>query len=238
MIQEALEYLISLAKPLTVQIDDRVYATEGLTPVKDPTPDPLEIHNLSGVVDYIKSGKDAAHLKPENTLIHVVSHAKVEVISELLPPFHNRAHIVRAEYKEFGFRFNQYMGREEFMIALQTSFDAKAQRAQVLDIVSQVVDAGETMISDDGISQDVQLKAGIHLKGKGTIKNPYNLAPRRSFPDINQVEAPFILRAKRSGDDFVQFALFEADGGAWKIQAIDRISKFLQSSLEGYSVIS
>lgn len=55
--------------------------------------------------------------------------------------------------------------------------------------------------------------------------------PFRTFIEIEQPESEFLLRAKK-GYEGIEFALFEADGGAWKKEAIDNIAAYLKENLK------
>ena len=57
--------------------------------------------------------------------------------------------------------------------------------------------------------------------------------------EVEQPETQYIFRMQDKGG--IQCALFEADGGAWGILAMDRIKRYLQEALSGvagYIVIS
>ncbi|GET15220.1 hypothetical protein SN4111_14820 [Ligilactobacillus agilis] len=57
--------------------------------------------------------------------------------------------------------------------------------------------------------------------------NPVLLAPYRTFIEVKQPENKFIFRMK----DGPRGAIFEADGGAWRNQAILNIKTFLEEQL-------
>ena len=59
------------------------------------------------------------------------------------------------------------------------------------------------------------------------------LAPRRTFPEVDQPESPFVLLVKQSREGMMpEIALFEADGGLWKLTAIQNIKDYLKAVLE------
>lgn len=59
--------------------------------------------------------------------------------------------------------------------------------------------------------------------------------PYRTFLEVDQPVSEFIFRMKQDKYDGVLCALFEADGGAWKMEATERIKKYLESELKAYS---
>lgn len=59
------------------------------------------------------------------------------------------------------------------------------------------------------------------------VPNPVELAPYRTFLEVEQPESQFIFRMK----DGPRCAIFEADGGAWRNQAITNIREYLKNEL-------
>lgn len=53
----------------------------------------------------------------------------------------------------------------------------------------------------------------------------------RTFMEIEQPESEFVFRARKA-DSLPHFALFEADGGAWRIEAMKRIKAYLEENLK------
>ncbi len=53
--------------------------------------------------------------------------------------------------------------------------------------------------------------------------------------EVEQPESKFVFRM-RKGVDGPEAALFEADGGAWKIEAMKRIKEYLEGQLQGTDV--
>lgn len=50
---------------------------------------------------------------------------------------------------------------------------------------------------------------------------------------MDQPESDFVFRMKEDKYDGVQCALFEADGGAWKLHAMESIQEYLEEQLKG-----
>lgn len=71
------------------------------------------------------------------------------------------------------------------------------------------------------------------------MPNPVTLAAYRTFQEIVQPYTQYVFRMKDQNG--VTCALFEADGGAWEMEAMNRIKMYLEDSLDGmdgYIVIS
>ena len=59
------------------------------------------------------------------------------------------------------------------------------------------------------------------------------LKPFRTFAEAEQPESKFIFRMRKD-EDGVTAALIEADGGAWKVQAIKNIANYLEDKLSEF----
>lgn len=86
---------------------------------------------------------------------------------------------------------------------------------------------------DDGISQTVAAKTGIATVSNVTLPPIIKLAPYRTFVEVEQPEGEFLLRLQNGP----KAALFEADGGAWKIQARKNIKNYFLDELEDLVLI-
>lgn len=64
------------------------------------------------------------------------------------------------------------------------------------------------------------------------VPNQVKLQPFRTFAEVKQPESEFVFRLKKSGEN-IYAGIFEADGGAWKLEAIKRIKGYLEKELSG-----
>jgi hypothetical protein len=237
MIKEAMEFLLGLKRPTLETVDGRTYSTQKLDLVRKPIASAMEIANLGGIVDYVRSKLDGSRITEKNVMIHVLSPTEVRLVSAL-NELEDRATFLKASFEDFEFEFGRYMPLENMIVSLQCAFTAQGDRDQLMVDLSQVADIREDVMTDSGITQGITRKAGVILKENGILKNPVTLAPRRSFPDIEQVDTQFVVRVKKDQTYGIQVALFEADGGSWKATALDRITEFFEAQLEGFPVIS
>lgn len=86
--------------------------------------------------------------------------------------------------------------------------------------------------SDDGMTQTVQVQTGVVTVGDVSLKNPIPLTPLRTFYEVEQVTSPFILRF----DENAKAALYEGDGGAWRLYAVDSVVGWLRYHLADCNV--
>ena len=85
------------------------------------------------------------------------------------------------------------------------------------------------------------VKTGLASKSDAIIPSPVTLKPYRTFTEVEQPESQFVFRMKEDKYDGVQCALFEADGGAWKLHAMESIQEYLEEQLkgvDGFTIIS
>jgi hypothetical protein len=227
MIKEAIEKIIGLAPvhaPInTVEINRQTYTNNDLELVSEPTVPTLKVHNLSGIVEYIQNDFDDRY----PVLIHVISPTEVRVVTQ----FNNdlqRNVLIAANALLPNIPFDRYLDLEHFNILLQSCFVESSERAQVLAVVGNVRDEKVMNFSDDGVSQQITAKAGVATVEQVKVPNPVVLKPFRTFVEIEQPFSPFVLRLK----DGPSAALFEADGGAWKVAAIAEIKEYLRFQLD------
>lgn len=229
MIKDAIKYILDRATPNIVSVDGRHYSNQPLTVIKKHNADAIGVRTLSGLVDYIKSEFDTDKIAP--IAVHVVSPTCVHLISEL-DNYGTRETYIIAEPILPKLTIDRFVGSEEFIINLQSSFIGNDDSSKVLVCVGNIQEETVRNTSDDGISQEVTVKSGIARKIAMVVPNPVTLKPYRTFQEVEQPESKFIFRMKEGP----QCGLFEADGGAWKIEAMARIKAYLIERLEGTEI--
>lgn len=233
MIEAAINKILNLAPPSFKQIGERLYAFSHFPPklIEDPLPEPLVIHTLTGLVDYIKV-QTAAELDNEQFFVHVERHDEVSVVSNLNLFDANRkafVHVVLPEYD--GFPFGRWLDLESFIIQLQAKFELDPTVNKVLQLFSNIKEEAIRVSQDDGISQTVTAKSGVARVEEVEVPNPVALRPYRTFLEIEQPTSPFVLRMRKDNNDVLMAALFEADGGKWRLDAIKSIRDYLGGQL-------
>ncbi|HIT65961.1 MAG TPA: hypothetical protein IAB61_01760 [Candidatus Merdisoma merdipullorum] len=228
MIKAALEYIVGLNKPEILEIGNQTYSDKSLRRVSyNPKASPVELSTLTSLVEYIKSGIDSM---PEKMLIHVVSPTRVQLTSPL-DEDRVRECLIAVEASIPYFRYGQYMGHENFLIALQSQFIPGEDRELLLKFAGTVENGTVAQYGDDGVTQKATIKTGIASKGEAIVPSPVKLRPFRTFVEVEQPESAFIFRMRQNERDGVECALFEADGGAWKNAAMKNIKEYLQYEL-------
>lgn len=230
-IKESVETQILLDK------DGNQYLTRPATLIKErtlPAHPEIFIYTLSGFVDFCKLQDNlAGDEKP--FFVHVKNEQCVCLYSDIFGPSKQRTCFVTASFETLlgkSFRFGEFYDQESFIIGLQSLFEPTPQRAEVLKVIGTIKENEVREFSDDGVTQGVSAKAGIALVANVAVPNPVYLRPFRTFREIEQPESPFILRVRQGKGVKPECALFEADGGRWKLTAIQLINEYLEGKLE------
>ncbi|MBE1304534.1 hypothetical protein G4W71_10925 [Clostridium botulinum] len=225
--KEALEYLVNLGEkrdPI-IQLDQGTFSTKGLDRVAGPLADTLTVSTLTGLVDYIKTNTDKLQ---SELLIQVKSHDDVRLYSPLNEDKEREMYIKAVAILPNNIYYDRFMGTEEFNIMLQSSFVDVGDKEVLLKYTGLVRDEAVKDTGDDGVSQAVTIKTGVASVGQAVVPNPVELAPYRTFPEIEQPLSKFIFRMQQGP----KAAIFEADGGAWRNEAMRRIKAYLEEELK------
>lgn len=231
MIKAAIEKIqqLVIGNAETREVDGREYALTSMSPIKPPVQEEIKIATLTGIADYFRQNPDNIDLT--KAVVHIASHKRVEVVSTVEGPWIQRHSYLTAEIDHKPFRYSQFMPLDEFMIALQTYFVQDETTAALLKMVGNITDESSVKAVDDGISQQVTVKAGPRIEN-AILPNPILLAPYRTFTQVEQPPAAFVFRVNKSSDRAgTTAALFEADGGNWQNTAIFNIKDWMEEEL-------
>lgn len=224
--KEALEYLVKLGyqEETLVETDQGLFSKTPLTRVKYPTAKTLIVSNLTSIVDFIKANIDQYEGR---LLVQVVNHKEISVLTPLSLD-RDREEIIRAvAILPDNIRYDNFIGTEQFNIMLQSGFAENEHKKLLLKFTGLIKDEAVKSTGDDGISQKITIKTGVASVGEAQVPNPVTLAPFRTFLELEQPESKFIFRMQEGP----RAALYEADGGAWKNEAMRRIKEYLEKNL-------
>ena len=223
MLKEFVQYLLDLARPELVETGGNTYSTRNLNRLNvEHDVNSINVRSLSGLVDYVKSNFD----HDRTLMIHVKSPTEVNVF-DALNDVNDRRTYVRAGALLPSITFEQFVDREKFQIMLQACFVGNQDKEQVLKVVSSIIEENSVQTQDDGVTQRVTAKTGVATVGNVNVPNPVTLKPFRTFAEVSQPESEFVLRLKDGG----RVGLFEADGGAWELNAMANIAEYLSNEL-------
>ena len=235
MLKEALQYLAQLGvdaeKPQVTLVDDRTYTDKTLNRIAKPLDAAVTVSTLDGFLALIQRLAAPA----SDFFIHVVNEKKVSLVASACTVWGERlelAHAVAPPLAEFPFA--NWLDQEQFFIALQMQCAAWVDGTDLdylLKIAANITAEQVATSEDNGISQNVALRKGVSLKTGETLRPRVQLAPFRSFREVDQPISPFIFRVKSVTPGAPpNLALFEADGGKWKIQAVQNVKAYLAAA--------
>lgn len=201
-----------------------------------PEPAPLVVSTLSAVVAYCAAAIDAGvrintHGLEPGLVITVDSVTQVSVRGPLLPVSrdYSRPCYMVATAIVPAVHLGVWQSLEQALMQLQTVYAPSPARADLIGLLSTVTENDVRTSTDDGISQLVAVQKGLKA-GLVAVPNPVLLAPARTFTEVEQPASPLLLRM-RKGPDQPQVMLTEADGGAWRLQAMASVAVALRSAV-------
>jgi len=230
MLKEFLDRLLEVRKTELFDVDGKTFTNGPLTYVAPPErkirePRSLEVDTLNGIRDYLDSNIDKLKFGELIALIH--SHDTVSIETKLDGYYKQRLQYMISRCHKNKFCFDNYYDVEDFIIALQTNFQKNDDQTKILRVVGNLKEDNSQGVKDDGVTQKVTTKKGVSLGNDEDLPNPVILKPYRTFHEIDQPESLFVLRLK----DGPKCALFEADGGKWKMEAMLNIKKWLKDNI-------
>lgn len=229
MTREALQYVVGLNKPEIISIDGKRYTDKELVRVlNELRAAPLKMVTLTSLVDYIKAKVDAM---ADKLLVHVINPTTVYLIS-CLDSDREREKLVNVSAELPSFEYGYYMGHEEFIIAMQSKFIKNNDRDLILKFAGTVETGTVAQYGDDGVTQKATIRSGVASKTDALVPNPVKLIPYRTFLEVQQPESAFIFRMRENSSGGVSCAIFEADGGAWRYEAMKNVAEYLRENLK------
>lgn len=242
--KENTEYLVSVGKEIATALENPLVKTiqgqdylffqgeyQRIIPYDSPMPETIETYTLEGLVDYIKADAEGVFAGlSKKAIVQVADVNHVRVIAEPNGFDAARRTIVRCTTSRSApkITFDRYMDTDSFQVMLQTTFINTPNRALVLKLAGNLVKSESVELGDDGFSQKVMFKNGVVSVGDVIVKNPVELVPIRTFHEVEQPSSDFVLRF----NDRSEVALFEGDGGGWRVQAIYNIKDWLTAELK------
>jgi hypothetical protein len=217
------------------------YSYKELTPISDNrVVAKLNVKSLSSIKTYLDGKID--DLDKERSFIHIVDEESVVLRKYYNTETKQRESIIEASpfVTKKDFKLNAFVELESFKISLLSMFEQTKDRDTLVDFISKIsVKAGEE-IEDDGLSQKVTASKmiGGHLNEKVNAPTTVKLKPFRTFTEVAQPESEFVLRLKHDKYSGVQVGLFESDGGAWRVDAMKNINKWVLQNIKEIRVIS
>lgn len=228
-LKDAIDRIVGLAAPKTYEIGPHTYANQELKLVDTEPSRPLlySVDTLSGLVKIVKEEGVGVGGK---LFVQVEGHRHVNVWTHYLGVIDREFERWRPYEAMADVPCNtvgRYMDQQQAIIELQSLYNHTPDRDYLLDLLSKI-DVNQGVIStDNGVTQEATVKTGVVLKDTVVIKPIVELQPFRTFLEVDQPVSRFLLRINDDG----KVGLFEADGGAWKLEAKRSIATWLSKAL-------
>ncbi|MBP5431037.1 hypothetical protein [Ruminococcus sp.] len=224
MERSAIEKIEELCVPNIHEEYGYVYSDKHLYVLPEPHVNTLTFHTLDGLVNSLLE-----EYKDFNgpLLIDVRDEETVAVYSSISCADRQREipYEVRAEIVEIP--FNRKLDYETMMITLKSKFVETPELLELVKLLGTITEENSATASDDGFTQTVVVRKGIMLHENKAVNPIRKLKPYRTFNEVDQPESEFLLRLSEGGG----VALYEADGGAWKLQARRNVAEYLKNAL-------
>ena len=250
MIAKAMEWIRNNMSPQLHNIEGVMWSDKPLQRIKDVQKfESVSFTTLTGLVDYLKSGLDVPNDFIGHIFVSVVSPTRIEVFSSVNGTnFYTRSTIAVVEAVVPRVRIGEWLEQSAFCILLRSCFveHRKGQeeflpdtdRDALIGVASNIVSGTIAEYQDTGISQKATLKTGIQEAEDKLLPEKVTLRPYRTFLEVQQPKSEFIFRAQDSRNSGVQLALYEADGGRWKMDAMRAVKEYLEEQLKGMQNIT
>lgn len=219
MLAEAIKKIIDLAANTEHLINGETYTDKPVCHVPQyiAKPDAFTLSGLDGIAKVVDM--EMPNLNAP-VVIRVTDPTTVEVFSTYLTDMSRyRAYVANAEVP--GFR-DGYADHAETIIRLRSRFATNEGQAYLLELLRSMNMEQSAKSDDNGVTQTITARQGIALNQTVTVKPIVKLKPYRTFHEVEQPESEFLLRIDNAG----RVGLFEADGGAWKLQAKKNIAEY------------
>ena len=218
------EKIEEMSAPHIETINGYEYSDKELLLVKEPTVKTIEFNTLRGMTEVLK---EEINNFSSTIIVNVRSHNKVEIHSGIACSDRSREQPYVCNAELISINFDRWLDYETMMIMLKSRFVETPELLAVIQLLGTITDEKSAQAMDDGFTQTVVVRKGIALKDNKIVKPIVKLKPYRTFNEVEQPESEFLLRLSDGGS----VALFEADGGAWKLEARHNIAAYIKEQL-------
>jgi len=237
MIKEAIDRIIGLASPNEFKYNsvdsDPVYFDKTMSILRFPGYPTIKCSTLSALKTLVENPSVhglAAISEPK--IIHVFSPSVVRFIGH--PKKDGERDVFCQIELDLGidFKFGQYHDLQTFIIALQTCFVPNSNLQSLIEFLSSIVVGENGQFEDNGLYQNITVKAGITAIDKKQITPRVALQPYRTFTEVEQPESTFLFRMRATNDaKAIACGLFSCDGNAWRQVAMASIARWINENI-------
>ena len=226
MLRDFVNRIVDLAHPTTFEVDGSVFADKDLVHIMDKKPIPkcIELTGLDSICKMVRNEAEHIDLR---IFIQVKDHKNVSVFTTL-DDDEDRLYLYRCTADTPGVSIGRYIPYENAVIELRSLYIPNEDTDYLLQLLSSISKESKVTSTDNGVTQNVEARAGIALSSMVAIKPRVKLQPFRTFVEVEQPESEFLLRISEHGE----IGLFAADGGVWKLEATRNVAAYFEEALK------
>lgn len=252
MLRNAMEWIRVNTAPNIREIDGTSWSDRTMHKIRNVmNMEKVELFTLTSLVEYLQSGIDVPNEFVGHIFINVTAPDHVIVYSDANKNnYYTRTAVADVNAMLPAVKIGRWVDQTEFCIMMRANFidreytDADGillpdtDKGALISVASNIISGSIAEYEDTGISQRATLKTGIQEQEDKLLPEKVVLRPYRTFLEVEQPRSEFIFRAQDSRGDGVQLALYEADGGRWKLDAMAAVKSYLEERLEGLPFIT
>lgn len=226
MLKDFVNKLLELAAPTTVEVDGSVYSNQELVHIQDrkPMPQCIELTGLDSVCKMVRN--EAEHVGLQ-IFIQVKDYRSVSVFTSL-DSDEDRLYLYKCGADTPCITTDRYMPYEKAVIELRSLYIPNDGTNYLLRLLGSISNESKVTTTDNGVTQQVEARAGIALNSMVKIEPRVALQPFRTFIEVEQPESEFLLRISERGE----IGFFPADGGVWKLEAARNVAAYFEAALK------
>ena len=227
MLKAFIEKIESMAAPKTYDVQGATFCNKELReiiPHKDHAKQ-IKMSSLDSLCTMVRKEADDLFMS-DQIVVRVVDPTTVCVYTTLDSEL-DREYLYECQADTPSFRTGTYYTHEEIIIKLRSIMIPNDDSAYLLRLLGCMSKESKVSSMDNGVTQAVQAVSGIALAQNVEVKPIVTLRPFRTFLEVAQPESDFLLRVSDNG----QIALYEADGGVWKLEAVRSIAFYIKDKL-------
>lgn len=227
MMKEFVEKIVKMAEPNYLDFEGTKYTDKNVIPVEEPRVKTLQFGTLDGMMMTLFREID---MFAGPVVVKASEHDRVDVMSAV----HGNNRIRETPYivvaDKPNIEFERFVESEKMIIQLKSKFVETPELNEVVQLLGTIVSEESEKTCDDGFTQQVVVRSGVVTRGNKMVNPIVTLSPYRTFTEVEQPASQFLIRLKNT-DKGAHAAIFEADGGAWKVQARKNVAEYLRTGL-------
>jgi hypothetical protein len=201
-----------------------VAANEGrLQRLMPQHPEPLSATTLAAVKGYLMTDE----CLEKNGCLVSVTHQTCLVYGPL-DKTNRRPLLLKSTVLSPSHKWGQWLDLETFNVWLLTGFVLDEAAQEVLRITGNIIGEFVRAEGDDGMSTSVEVRQGVAAKERVGLGPILRLKPFCTWPEIEPVSRPFVIRLRDDGG--IRVALFEGQD-AWEAVAGQAAAEWLEEEV-------